>query len=189
MPRPPSLPNLDWQSMFASDAPYEQWLNDAEFVENAQRMEAIRKELQLTDNDRKRLAAVDRPVHVLAIAEDWCGDVVRHVPVLQKLADHCSRVMVKYVSRDQASDVFIRFLTNGGEAIPKFVFVSAQYVECGNWGPMPENCKELIARGKASGDVPTAREKVAARYKADPEYRDVVEELLALIERASCEGP
>ena len=189
MPRPPSLPTLDWQAIFAEEFPYEQWLRGAEFAENGQKMEGIRKGLQLSEQDKQRLAAVNRPVYVLAIAEDWCGDVVRHVPVLQKLADHCSKLVVKYVSRADCPDVFVRFLTNGGEAIPKFVFVSAQFIECGNWGPMQEDGKVLIARGKACGDVPTAREKVAALYQADPDQRMVFEELLTLIERASCDSP
>lgn len=189
MPKPPTLPTLDWSSLLESGLDYQPWLEQAEFSENAARMESLRKSLSLTDTDRERLAAVAKDVFVFAIAEDWCGDVVRHVPVLQKLADHCPKLVVKYASREEHPDVFIRFLTNGGEAIPKFVFVSEQFVECGNWGPMPEDCRELIARGKACGDVGTTRETVAARYQEDAQCRSVVTELLKLIERASCEAP
>jgi len=85
--------------------------------------------------------------------------------------------------------VFARFLTNGGEAIPKFVFLSGEFVECGNWGPMPAACRELIARGKASGDGATARQKVAALYAADDRKREVVNELLDRIDVASSTAP
>ncbi len=189
MPRPPSLPVIDWKTLFETESTYVQWLGDAEFVENVQRMEGIRKAVQLSPTDVERLEAVSRPVYVFAFAEDWCGDVVRHVPVLQKIADRCSNIVVKYVTREQHPEIFVRFLTNGGEAIPRFVFLSADFVECGNWGPMPERGKELIARGKACGDVGSARQKVAELYAEDSEYRQVIDELLTLIERASCEAP
>jgi hypothetical protein len=120
----------------------------------------------------------------LAIAEDWCGDVVRHLPIVQKMADAGKNLQVTYLTREQFPDVFARFLTNGGEAIPKFVFFNDKFVECGQWGPMPQQCRELIARGKACGDVPNARRKVAALYDLDPECRVVVAEIMTLIDIA-----
>jgi len=83
----------------------------------------------------------------------------------------------------------VRFLTNGGEAIPKFVFLNEAFVECGNWGPMPDACREVIARGKACGNIPAARRKVSAMYDADPNLRAVVTELLHLIDIAACNSP
>ena len=152
-------------------------------------METMRRDLHLEPHAVWSLKALAKPVHVVAIAEDWCGDVVRHAPVLQRLADETPNLKVRYVRRDQHLDVFARFLTNGGEAIPKFVFLSDAFVECGNWGPMPDACRELIARGKACGNVAAAREKVAALYNADPQERMVVNELLSLIDIAACTAP
>jgi hypothetical protein len=128
-------------------------------------------------------------VHVVAIAEDWCGDVVRHAPVLQRLAEAGSNLKVRYISREQHPEVFVRFLTNGGEAIPKFIFLSDRFVECGHWGPMPESCRELIARGKACGDVASARRKVSLRYEQDTALREVVAELLHLVDIAASREP
>jgi len=189
MPRPPILPTIDWPAVFETGVGYEQWIAQAEFEEKVQQTEDIRKNLTLTEEEKQRLSAISRPVHVLAIAEDWCGDVVRNVPALQKLAEFCPNLIVKYVSREQHPDVFVRFLTNGGEAIPKFVFLSEDFVECSNWGPMPEDYRRLIARGKACGNVAAARELVAEKYQQDPERRIAVGELLHLIELASCRTP
>ena len=77
-----------------------------------------------------------------------------------------------------------RPLTNGGEAIPKFIFLSDQFVECGNWGPMPSADRVLIARGKACGDVGAARKKTAQSYQMDAGRRIVVEDLLSERETA-----
>jgi len=189
MPRPPILPVIDWKVVFDSGQDYAAWLAAAENKEHARTMDEGRKQLALDPPVDAFLAAVPRPVHVIAIAEDWCGDVVRHVPVLQRLADAGPNVELRFITREQHPDVFVRFLTNGGEAIPKFIFLSDQYTECGNWGPMPEACRELLSRGKGCGDVSAARKKVSAIYDADLDRRMTIEELVKLIGTASCAAP
>ena len=189
MPRPATLPPIDWKAVSDSGLDYAAWLKAAESAEQRDQLEAQHRALALDPTVAAFLAALPRPVHVVAIAEDWCGDVVRHVPVLQRMAEAGSQLKVRYLSREQHPEVFIRFLTNGGEAIPKFIFLSDHFVECGNWGPMPEGCRELIARGKACGDVATARKKVAALYEQDTTRREVVTELLRLIDTAASREP
>lgn len=188
MPRPPVLPAVDWRSVLDAGRTFADWLASAEDADKAERMREAHRRQPLAPHHEAALAALPRPVNVVAIAEDWCGDVVRHVPVLQRLADAAAdRIHVRYLAREQHPDVFVRFLTNGGEAIPKFVFLSADLVECGSWGPMPEDCRRLIARGKACGDVGSARKVVSRLYQADPECRTVVDELMALIDIATTE--
>ncbi len=167
MPRPPILPTVDWRAIYAKGKDYATWIRDAEHPEHAQQMESARNTQRVSTQTIEFLRGVPRPVHVIAIAEDWCGDVVRHAPVLARLAEICPNLRVRFVKREDGPDVFARFLTNGGEAIPKFVFLSEDFVECGNWGPMPAVCREYIARGKACGDVGAARRLVAEAYEAD----------------------
>jgi hypothetical protein len=189
MPRPATLPTVDWKAVFGSGLDYAAWLAAAESAEQRDLLEAQREALALEPAVAGFLAALPRAVHVLAIAEDWCGDVVRHVPVLQRLAEAGPLLKVRYISREQHPEVFIRFLTNGGEAIPKFIFLSDRFVECGSWGPMPEGCRELIARGKACGDVAAARRKISVRYEQDSARREVVTELLHLVDIAVSREP
>jgi len=189
MPQPPILPTIDWREVFESGRDYGDWLASGESAQNCDRMEALRQGLTLERKAAKFLRALERPVHVVAIAEDWCGDVERHVPVLQRLADAAPHLKVRFITRTQHPDVFVRFLTNGGEAIPKFIFLNDAFVECGNWGPMPEECLQLVARGKACGDLAGARVKVSALYEADSDLRVVVYELVHLIDIASSTEP
>jgi thiol-disulfide isomerase/thioredoxin len=189
MPRPPILPTIDWAALFASGLDYGAWIAQGESPDNRAKMEAQRAELTLEPQTMGFLAALARPVHVIAIAEDWCGDVVRHTPVLQKMADAAPNLKVRFITRAQRPDVFARYLTNGGEAIPKFVFLSDHFVECGNWGPMPDAGRELIARGKACGDIGAARKKVSALYEMDANRRMTISELLRLIDIASSVAP
>ncbi len=189
MPRPATLPLIDWKAVFESGLDYTAWLAAAESAEQRDKLEAERRALTLDPTVAGFLAALPRPVQVVAIAEDWCGDVIRHAPVLQRMAEAGAHLRVRYISREQHPDVFVRFLTHGGEAIPKFIFLSDRFVECGTWGPMPESCRELIARGKACGDVAAARKKVAVRYEQDTTRREVVTELLRLVDIAVSPEP
>jgi len=185
MPRPPVLPLLDWRAIFDSGLEFDAWLADAENPHYRDLMRESAARLPLPPEAEQTLASLTRPVHVVAIAEDWCGDVVRHVPALARMASATPQLRVRYISREQHPQVFVRFLTNGGEAIPKFVFLSEAFVECGNWGPMQADCREWIARGKARADVGSARARVSAAYQADPNLRQVFLELAHLVEIAS----
>ena len=188
MPRPPVLPTLDWKSIFESGLTYEEWLTVGSEPANREQMEALRRAQVLEPQVLGFLAALPRIVHVVAIAEDWCGDVVKHVPVLARMAQAAPNLRVRFLSREQQPQVFARYLTNGGEAIPKFIFLSEAWVECGNWGPMPESLKEVIARGKACGDAAGARRRVTALYEADPGKRMVLVELLHLVDITVSQG-
>jgi len=189
MPRPPVLQTIEWKSVFESGKDYDAWLEAAESRDNADKMRARHAAVDLTAQAKGFLAALTRPVFIVAIAEDWCGDVIRHVPVLRRIEEAAPRLSVRFISREQHPNVFVRFLTNGGEAIPKFIFLSDKFVECGNWGPMPAACREWIARGKASGDVGAARKKVALLYEADASGAEVARELLHLIDIAASPAP
>lgn len=189
MPRPATLPTLDWKAIFDSGLDWAACLAAAESAEQRDRLVVQHAALSLEPAVAGHLAALPRPVRVVAIAEDWCGDVVRHAPALQRMAEAGPLLAVRYISRLQHPEVFARFLTNGGEAIPKFIFLSEAWVECGSWGPMPESCRELIARGKACGDVAAARKKVSARYEHDAACREAVTELLKLVDIAVCREP
>lgn len=187
MPKPPMLPLIPWESVFAGGRDWESWLSAAENPAQAEKIRTILSGAALEPAVRDILSAMQRVVNVVAIAEDWCGDVARHAPLLAAMeAASEGRLRVRFISRGDHPDVFARFLTNGGEAIPKFVFLSADWVECGNWGPMPTECRRLIARGKAANNVGEARKRVAALYEADPRGTVVLQELAELVETASC---
>ena len=189
MPRPPILKPVDYKAIFKSAATYRQWLGKTEDRKNVRKMEKLRKELALEAGVQARLESLTRTVNVLVFAEDWCGDVHRHVPVLEKMASCTKRLKTRYVTREEQPEAFKRFLTNGGEAIPKFVFLNHKFVECGNWGAMPEECKRLISRGKAAGNVAAARERIAGIYASDPNCELTVREVLELLDIATCEVP
>ena len=185
MPRPNILPDIPWAEVFASGQEYNDWRVSGEKPEHQEKMEEFRNRQEIAPEVQRALQAIARPVHVLVMAEDWCPDVVRHVPVLECLAAESPHVKTAYIRRDTYPEVTARFHTNGTESVPKFGFFNDAFVWCGVWGPLPEACNELIRRGRACGDLKTARQHVAALYKADRGRDEVIRELLHCIEVAA----
>lgn len=181
MPRPPILPVIDWKTIFDNGKTWEEWLDAAESADQASRMRELFDKYTLPADCAECQGKLSRDVHIIAIAEDWCGDVIRHAPVAAKLAAASDKAKIRFIRRDDHPDVFARFLTNGGEAIPKFVFLNSDFVECGNWGPMQADCRRLVALGKAIGNVSAGRDKVREIYAADPGCNTVFHELCDLI--------
>jgi thiol-disulfide isomerase/thioredoxin len=184
MPRPPILPVIDWKPVHESGKAFADWLQTAENDDErakAQQMQQEADSLAPPNEVASQLANLEHPVYVIAIAECWCGDVVRHIPVLQAMARQSDNLKVRYIARGDHPDVFARYLTNGGEAIPKIIFFNEHWVEVGNWGPMPAQERELIARGKAAGCVGDARKQVSALYEADTGKKRVFQELAHLV--------
>jgi hypothetical protein len=187
MPRPPILPIPDRRAIFHSGLTWEAWLAQAEEPAQADRLRANYQAYTPPAEAVAALATIARPVHVIAIAESWCGDVIRHTPVLVRLLERQPLAQLRFISRAQYPDYFARFLTNGGEAIPKFVFCNHDFVEVGHWGPMSSTPRRLIAQGKACGDGTTARQRVSAFYEAD-QHRESTRELVDLAVLAACPG-
>ncbi len=188
MPKPPILPVPDRQSIFANGRTWEDWLNNADEPSQAERLRANYDNQVIHEDLAAPLADLSRPVQIIAIAETWCGDVILHTPLLVRLIERTNGLaQMRFVKRADHPDFFARFLTNGGEAVPKFVFCSADFVETGNWGPMSSTPRHWIARGKACNDVGAARKLVGEFYE-DDNHRESTTELVDLILTAGFPG-
>ena len=176
---------IDWKAVFLAGKNYVDWVRITKVLDNSVEMERARETLQIPPDWARQLRTLPREVHIVAFAEDSSVDVRRFVPVLQRMAESSERISIRYVSRESFPDIFIRYLTNGAESLPKFIFLNDEFTECGNWGPLPSECKTLIARGRACNNVSKAREKVTSRLAADSRSLLVMGELMELIQVAS----
>ncbi|MCH2176017.1 MAG: thioredoxin family protein [Lentisphaeria bacterium] len=180
MPRPPILPILDRKTIFHSGLEYDQWLNQAEEDAHREKMLERYEQVNIPLEIQQELILIERKVNIIAIAESWCGDVIRHTPLLQRLVGQNHNLTIRFVTREQHPELFVRYLTNSGEAIPKFIFCNEEFIEVGNWGPMSTKARRMIAIGKGLNDVATARQKVSAYYQHNHD-EDACFELLDLI--------
>ncbi len=126
--------------------------NQERFAENESRVsvdpEAVRT-----------FKSLPKPLRVLVLAEDWCGDVVANLPVLGRLAKEVPTLDVRIFYRDQNLDLMERWLNQGKyQSIPVFVFLDESFRELGHWIERPASVTERRA---------AEREKI---FAAHPEF-------------------
>jgi hypothetical protein len=127
----------------------------------------------------------------LILAADWCGDVVRNVPVVFRALE-ISGIPTEVLIMEQNLDVMDQFLTMGGRAIPIVIFTDTGGFVLGHWGPRPRHVQEVMTKFKTENpdrEAPDYQEKLAAarkemgiRYGEGTEYQQsIVKELRELI--------
>jgi Thioredoxin len=136
----------------------------AQMTRNREQVEQNEKDLELKPEDVQALRNLPKPVNVMALAEDWCGDVVANLPVLGKLAQESGgKLNVRIHLRDQepGSQIMDQYLNKGEfKSIPTFVFLDGDFNELGVWIERPDSVTKV------------REEKRQAMYKAHPEWGD-----------------
>jgi thiol-disulfide isomerase/thioredoxin len=117
-------------------ARFEQGLHYVDFVAQAKvnrdKFEKFYNDPALTPDDlaffKKAVAHPNGPVKILALAEDWCGDVYRELPTLARIAE-ATGADLRVFRRDENPDIMDEFLSNNGKsrAIPVFVFYTKDH--------------------------------------------------------------
>jgi selT/selW/selH-like putative selenoprotein len=116
----------------------------AQMTRNRERFDANERTVELRSDDIAFFADLDRPLYVLALAEDWCGDVIANLPVLGRLAAESGALEIRVFLRDQNLDIMDQYLNNGQHrSIPVFVFFDAAFQELGHWIERPARLSEL----------------------------------------------
>ena len=123
----------------------------AQMTRNQDRFITTEEGVTLNDDDLAYFANLEEPLNVLAIAEDWCGDVIANLPVVGKLAEQSGKLNLRIFLRDQNLDIMDQYLKSGEfRSIPVFVFFDQEFNELGYWIERPAKMTELQAemRGK-----------------------------------------
>lgn len=117
-------------------ARFKQGLRYADFLAQAKvnrdKFEQFYNDSALTDDDVaffKRAAALSNgPTKILALAEDWCGDVYRELPTVARIAE-ATGADLRVFRRDENPDIMDEYLSNNGKsrAIPVFVFYTKDH--------------------------------------------------------------
>jgi len=119
----------------------------AQMTRNRERLEENEQHVALSKEDLAAFSALPRPVKVLVLAEDWCGDVVANLPVLGRLAKDSGKLDVRIFLRDQNDDIMQGYLNKGQfKSIPVFVFFDEDFRELGHWIERPASVTEVRAK-------------------------------------------
>jgi thioredoxin-like negative regulator of GroEL len=88
-----------------------------------------------------------KPLRVLVLSEDWCGDCTDNLPILNRIAEESGKLDVRIVPRDEHLDVMDQYL-KGGEfrSIPLILFLDDDGRVIGAFKERPDSVTELRAR-------------------------------------------
>jgi len=191
---------------FAQGLTYEAYKE--QMTRNRERFDANERRLELDPADLAAFRHLPRPLHVLVLAEDWCGDVIDNLPILGRLAAESDRLDLRIFLRDQNLDLIDQYLKDGQfRSIPVFVFFDDEFNELGRFIERPDSVSERRARHRqelfaqhpefGSPEAPVdqlpedvraqlMQELTGAREQWKPlENREVVQALRAIVERAA----
>ena len=142
---------------------------------------------------KELVARPNGPAKMLVLGEDWCGDVIRGMPMLARVAEAAGLEMSIF-PRDDHHDIMNEFLKNGEwMSIPTAVFYTRDHRYICHWIERPEvadreihEIEEAIRRENPDiNDQDFGRERrsrTAAR--AEAWQQATVEELLGLLNRS-----
>lgn len=133
---------------------------------NEQRMSRIEKTFRLDPETAALLHDIRLPIEGWVLTESWCGDAAQILPVLEQLAVHQPLIQLRYLLRDQHPALMDAFLTDGGKAIPKVIWVDpATQRIIGQWGPRPAIPQSMMQQFKAEMQAAPDQEAREAVYE------------------------
>ncbi len=166
---------------------------------NKARFEDFYNNFSVTAEDtaalKELVGKANGPAKMLVLGEDWCGDVIRGLPVLARIAE-ASGMQMTVFPRDENHDIMNEFLKNGQwMSIPVAVFYTKDHEYISHWIERPEIAeqemeqieKDIRAENPDINDQDFGRERRArtasrARYWQDmtvTEIRDLLTRLIA----------
>ena len=115
---------------------------------NRAKFEYNHGETRLTDDEvrafRELASRPDGPARVLVLAEDWCPDVFRGLPVIARIAE-AAGMELRIFPRDQNLDIMNEFLNQGKhQSIPVFVFYTQDHRYLTRWTERPALANEQM---------------------------------------------
>jgi hypothetical protein len=130
---------------FASGLTYDAY--KAAMTRNRERVEANEKKVSLDPETVRFFKGLPRPLNVVVLAEDWCGDVIANLPLVGLLAKAAGTLDVRIFYRDQNRDLIDGWLNQGKfQSIPVVAFFDERFRELGHWIERPASVTELRAR-------------------------------------------
>ncbi len=184
----------------------------AQMTRNQERFLTTEQTVEFDAADLAFFTQLAEPVYVLALAEDWCGDVINNLPVLGRLAEQSPKLKLQVFLRDQNLDIMDQYLKEGQfRSIPVFVLFDTNFRELGHWIERPARMTALqaemgdklfttdpilkeIAPDTPMGQMPeAARERISQAYSAFRQEnrafsdKEVVRELRAIVEQGTAQ--
>lgn len=118
--------------------------------------------------------------HLLALAEDWCGDAVNLLPVVARLAESAPNVELRVLGRDANPDIMDAHLSGDSRSIPIVIVYDEDFNEIGWWGPRPAEIQAWVKEVGRTMEKDERYRHIRAWYARD-KGRTTVREILEVM--------
>ena len=132
---------MSYESVFSEGVSLTQFVQDAKA--NAELWREFTERAPLDDVSEARIRESGGPWRLLVLADDWCGDAVNLLPVIDRLVAAAGNVELRIVPRDAYPEIRDRHLTNGSRSIPVVILLDRDGAPLGWWGPRPTRLQAL----------------------------------------------
>jgi thiol-disulfide isomerase/thioredoxin len=110
---------------------------------------------ELTPAQRELAAGFSRTTPVIGLSGIWCGDCVQQCPLIQRIAEaNPDRIDLRWLDRDEHSDLQDRVRINGGRRVPVLLFLAEDYALCGWFGDRVLARYRALAQQRLGGACP-----------------------------------
>lgn len=173
---PPTTTGL--RSLYEQGQPFDAYLEDADFRQDEWR--AWYERATVPEGLLARARAVPGSWKLLVITADWCGDSVRNVPYLARLAEAVDSLELRLVSTGPARLVQADYRTPDGRiATPTVLLLDRGFHEAGCWVERPSELETYVLTNRDTLD-----EAALDRYVVDwYEQNDGVAVLTEIVDR------
>jgi hypothetical protein len=144
------------------------------------------EQFQWTDeSDREFFQSLQNrdDLRCLILMSDWCGDVVRNIPVVFHVLEETG-MPVDVLIMEEHLDLMDQFLTMGGRSIPIVLFADTGGHVLGKWGPRPKHVQEAMVQFKQNNpdreapdyetNLQETRKEIMRRYGEGTGYQSVI---------------
>ena len=168
----PDTSSIITAQRFAKGLTFQEYLNS--LGETKARFEPHIAAFKLADSDASFFKdAVKKcgAIKIVAIGEDWCPDVHRGLPIVEKIAE-ASGMEVRFFHREKNPDIMNLFLKDGKfQSIPVFAFFDGNFKYLTHWTERPVEASkfyDLIRTELSQQKLPEEEMRKAMRERVAP---------------------
>ncbi|HET6230231.1 MAG TPA: thioredoxin family protein [Longimicrobiaceae bacterium] len=151
-------------------------------VENRELWPKLYERAALPEAFAARVRALPGRWHLLVLSEDWCGDSVNTIPMLQRLTEAAPGVDLRLLGRDANLDLMDAHLTGTSRSIPVVMVLDEDFRERGWWGPRPAPLQKWVLEEGLKLPKEERYKLVRTWYVRD-RGATMLEEVVSLLER------
>ena len=163
-------PKIDVAPYYNGGLSWKQFLESS--PKNADQMRAYYDAFEF-DEDTLSFFNGRTPLQVLAIAEDWCPDVVQNVAVAARISDEVPGMELSIVRRADAPELMSEYAADGKERIPVVAFFDMTFRELARWSGRCKAADKWIFDEvlKDTRDITTLSGDAAKKFAAEYDKR------------------